>query len=122
MAGEGDEAIDDPIPTTISTPFIAADTLASKEEVSVATGMKHSLTWPWNLLSRYPLVDVPIGFVERGMPVGMQVIGNTFDDLAAFRFAHGWENCRRRCSSRGACPPSARRAEPAAAGKVCRDR
>jgi amidase len=78
------------MPTT-SNPYIAADTLSSKEEVSVATGMKHALTWPWNLLSRYPVVDVPLGLVEKNMPVGMQVIGNTFDDLAAFRFACEWE-------------------------------
>ena len=76
---------------TMSTPYITADTLSSKEEISVATGMKYCLTWPWNLLSRYPVVDVPLGLIEKNMPVGMQVIGDTFDDLTAFQFAHEWE-------------------------------
>jgi amidase len=97
------------MPTT-STPYITADTLSSKEEVSAATGMKYALTWPWNLLSRYPVVDVPLGLIEKSMPVGMQVIGDTFDDLAAFRFAYEWEKLSSRLFEQGRFPSF--RAEP----------
>lgn len=76
---------------TLSTPYVPADTLASREDVSAATGLKYALTWPWNLLNRYPVADVPLGLAEKDMPVGMQVVANTFDDLTAFRFAHEWE-------------------------------
>jgi amidase len=89
---------------TASTPFVEADTLASKEEVLVATGMKFPMTWPWNLLGRYPVVDVPLGLIEKNMPVGMQVIGNTFDDLAAFRFAYGWDKLSPRLFEEGRFP------------------
>ena len=43
-------------------------------------GLSYALTWPWNLLNRYPIVDVPLGIVEDRMPAGMQVIGQTFTD------------------------------------------
>jgi len=89
---------------TASTPFVKADTLASKEEVLVATGMKYPMTWPWNLLGRYPVVDVPIGLIEKNMPVGLQVIGNTFDDLTAFRFAYEWEKLTPRLFEEGRFP------------------
>ena len=89
---------------TASTPFVKADTLASREEVLVATGMKFPMTWPWNLLGRYPVVDVPLGLIEKNMPVGMQVIGNTFDDLAAFRFAYEWEKLSPRLFEEGRFP------------------
>jgi Asp-tRNA(Asn)/Glu-tRNA(Gln) amidotransferase A subunit family amidase len=89
---------------TASTPFVKADTLASKKEVLVATGMKYPMTWPWNLLGRYPVVDVPIGLIEKNMPVGLQVIGNTFDDLTAFRFAYEWEKLTPRLFEEGRFP------------------
>lgn len=47
-------------------------------------------TYIWNMLSRYPVVNVPIGIASNNIPVGMQVIGNSFDDLAAFQVAYGY--------------------------------
>ena len=37
-----------------------------------------------------PIFDVPLGIAGRDMPTGLQVVGNTFDDLAVFRFAAHW--------------------------------
>jgi amidase len=53
-----------------------------------------ALTWHWNLLNRYPIVDVPLGVVEDRMPSGMQVIGQTFTDLDTFQFASNWSRLR----------------------------
>jgi hypothetical protein len=55
-----------------------------------ATGLKLAMTWPWNLLNRYPVIEVPLGVVEEGMPSGMRVIGQTFADLDTFQFASTW--------------------------------
>jgi amidase len=52
------------------------------------------MTWPWNLLNRYPVMGVPLGVVEDRMPSGMQAIADTFDDLTVFQFANGWSKLR----------------------------
>ena len=63
-------------------------------DVWTGTGFGFALTWPWNLLNRYPIVDVPLGVVEDRMPSGMQVIGQTFTDLDTFQFASNWSRLR----------------------------
>lgn len=54
-----------------------------------AVGFKYALTWPWNLLNRYP---VPLGQAEARVPTGMQVIGQTFTGLDTFQFASNWSH------------------------------
>jgi len=84
---------------TMATPLVGADMFKSKEnkvDVWVGTGFGFALTWPWNLLNRYPIVDVPLGVVEDRMPSGMQAIGQTFADLDTFQFASNWSRL---------CPP-----------------
>ncbi len=82
---------------TIATPLVKADMFKSKEsgaDMWTGTGFGYVLTWPWNLLNRYPVVDVPLGVVEDRMPSGMQVIGQTFSDLDAFQFSYAWSKLR----------------------------
>ena len=82
---------------TMATPLVRADMFKSKEnkvDVWTGTGFGFALTWPWNLLNRYPIVDVPLGVVEDRMPSGMQVIGQTFTDLDTFQFASNWSRLR----------------------------
>jgi amidase len=82
---------------TMSTPLVGADMFKSKEdkvEPWAGTGLGFAMTWHWNLLNRYPVVDVPLGVVEDRMPSGMQVIGQTFTDLDTFRFAFNWSRLR----------------------------
>ncbi len=45
------------------------------------------MTYPFNLLNRYPVINAPTGRARNNIPTGMQIIGNTFDDLTAFRVA-----------------------------------
>ncbi|MGJ5133498.1 amidase [Bradyrhizobium oligotrophicum] len=78
---------------TLATSLIGADMFKSKEKnvpLLDGCGLGYALTWPWNLLNRYPIVDVPLGIVEDRMPAGMQVIGQTFSDLDTFQFASNW--------------------------------
>ena len=79
---------------TLLTPYLPATNDPTKDMVYIngktVPGMDFVVTYPWNLLSRYPVVDVPVGVADNNVPIGMQVIGNTFDDLAAFRVAYGY--------------------------------
>ena len=79
---------------TLATPYFPADNDPTTDTVMVngkpVKGMAHVLTYIWNLLSRYPVVDVPVGIAGNNIPIGMQVVGNTFDDLAAFQVASGY--------------------------------
>ena len=82
---------------TIATPHVGADMFKNKEnkvDVWTGTGFGFALTWPWDLLNCYPIVDVPLGVVEQRMPSGMQVIGQTFADLDSFHFAFNWSRLR----------------------------
>ena len=42
------------------------------------------------LLGRYPVVNVPNGITKENIPLGMQIIANTYDDLTAFQLAHAY--------------------------------
>jgi len=56
---------------TIATPLVGADMFKSKERnvpVMEGSGLGYAMTWPWNLLDRYPIVDVPLGIVRSGCP------------------------------------------------------
>jgi Asp-tRNA(Asn)/Glu-tRNA(Gln) amidotransferase A subunit family amidase len=46
----------------------------------------------FNMLGELPALSVPIGFDTDGMPVGVQIIARSFDDLRAFRVAAAIES------------------------------
>jgi amidase len=54
------------------------------------TSFRYAATYPWNLMGRYPVVNVPIGRAASGVPVGLQIVANTFDDLIAFQLASAY--------------------------------
>jgi Asp-tRNA(Asn)/Glu-tRNA(Gln) amidotransferase A subunit family amidase len=43
------------------------------------------LTPPFNLLNRYPVLAAPTGLSEIGVPTGMQIVANAYDDETVFR-------------------------------------
>jgi amidase len=49
------------------------------------------LTNPFNLMSECPVMSVPSGFAENGIPTGIQIVGRTFDDASVFRAATAYE-------------------------------
>jgi len=84
---------------TMLTPYVAADWFSSEEKAFVTVNGKRVgsrmgffTTWMWNLLGRYPVVNVPNGMTEENIPLGMQIISNTFDDLKAFQLAQAWSS------------------------------
>ncbi len=46
------------------------------------------LTPIWNLASRYPVVTMPVELSSKNVPIGVQIVSNTYDDLNAFRVAY----------------------------------
>ena len=47
-------------------------------------------TRPFNVAG-VPAISVPCGFDERGLPVGLQIVGKPFDEATILRVAHAYE-------------------------------
>ncbi|WP_454056509.1 amidase [Cupriavidus sp. Marseille-Q8015] len=48
---------------------------------------------PWTLAGA-PVISVPVGFGEQGLPMGMQLIGRPRDDLGVMQLAYAYERER----------------------------
>jgi aspartyl-tRNA(Asn)/glutamyl-tRNA(Gln) amidotransferase subunit A len=59
-----------------------------------ARAMEHiAFTLPYNM-SEQPAATVNAGWSDDGMPIGLQIAGDRFDDLAVLRIARAWERLR----------------------------
>ncbi|MBT6204771.1 MAG: amidase [Rhodospirillaceae bacterium] len=43
------------------------------------------MTYPFNIMSRCPVMSVPSGLDRRGVPTGLQIVGRTYDDPTVFQ-------------------------------------
>lgn len=83
------------VPTTATT-RIAADFDDSRDEV-VVNGRKVDpllgwvLTYPFNTLNRCPVLNVPSGIADNGVPTGIQIVGRSYDDVGVFRAGMAYE-------------------------------
>jgi Asp-tRNA(Asn)/Glu-tRNA(Gln) amidotransferase A subunit family amidase len=50
-----------------------------------------AMTYPFNLLSRHPVLSVPSGFGDNGVPTGVQIVGPTFDETRVMQIGAGLE-------------------------------
>ena len=78
---------------TLATPHFPADLEATPDKAAQVHGKTHYstnlvLTPIWNLASRYPVVSMPVELSDKNVPVGVQIVSNTYDDLNAFRVAY----------------------------------
>jgi Asp-tRNA(Asn)/Glu-tRNA(Gln) amidotransferase A subunit family amidase len=46
----------------------------------------------FNVLSRCPVLNVPSGFADNGVPTGIQIVGRTYDDEVPFRIGAALEH------------------------------
>ncbi|WP_324905371.1 amidase [Baekduia sp.] len=53
-----------------------------------------SLTPVFNIMSRCPVLAVPSGFADNGVPTGVQLVGRTYDDVTPFRVGAALERVR----------------------------
>jgi len=52
------------------------------------------LTPVFNVFSRCPVLAVPSGFADNGVPTGIQIVGRTYDDVTPFRVGAACEQAR----------------------------
>jgi amidase len=52
------------------------------------------LTPVFNIMSRCPVLNVPSGFADNGVPTGLQIVGRTYDDVTPFRVGAALERVR----------------------------
>jgi len=64
---------------------------ATVEEYDPETLYVHGLTLPFNMCSRCPVLVVPCGRSRDGLPLGVQLVGRTYDDLSVFAAATAFE-------------------------------
>ncbi|MFY9916040.1 MAG: amidase family protein, partial [Nocardioidaceae bacterium] len=43
------------------------------------------MTLPFNVVGRVPVLAVPSGRTDEGLPTGVQLVGRTYDDVSVFR-------------------------------------
>lgn len=56
-------------------------------EVRLEHYWQSHMTMPFNICNRVPIVNVPSGMADCGIPTGLQVIGHPFDDRGTFDVA-----------------------------------
>jgi aspartyl-tRNA(Asn)/glutamyl-tRNA(Gln) amidotransferase subunit A len=75
--------------TSITAPTIGQSKVeVDGKEVEVYAALNR-LTLPFNYVG-LPVISIPSGFVE-GLPVGVQVVGKSFDEVGILRLAHVYE-------------------------------
>ena len=62
--------------------------------VTVDPYLDWCMTYPFNSMSRCPVMSVPSGFASNGVPTGLQIVGRTFDDVSVFRAAAAFEKAK----------------------------
>ena len=55
---------------------------------------RRGLTLVFNLCSRCPVLVVPCGRSRDGVPIGIQIVGRTYDDVSVFRAASAFAAAR----------------------------
>lgn len=59
--------------------------------ISVDPVLGWVMTYPFNMLSRCPVMSVPSGRADTGVPTGIQIVGRSFDDVSVFRAGAAYE-------------------------------
>ena len=84
---------------TIALPALEAgedyvDLRPAVNGVEQETVFDHLMTIPFNICSRCPVLSVPSGFAQTGVPTGLQIVGRSYDDVSVFRAATAFERLR----------------------------
>ena len=81
---------------TLAVPSVSATHDQSRDRVEINGRevdplLGWTLTYPFNMLSRCPVISVPTGFAKNGVPTGLQIVGRTYDDIGVCRAAKAFE-------------------------------
>jgi amidase len=50
------------------------------------------MTYPFNMLSRCPVLSIPTGKASNDIPTGLQLVGPTYEDITVFQAASAYES------------------------------
>lgn len=82
---------------TLTTTGVPNDTTWPKNEVEINGQVRHvreeywSATFPFNMLSRCPVLALPSGLAANGVPTGIQLVARSFDDQRVFSAGLAYE-------------------------------
>ncbi len=84
---------------TMPLPAVAADYDPGVDQCQINGVTVHpvwgwTMTYPFNMMNRCPVMSFPSGFAENGVPTGVQIVGRTYDDVSVFRIAADLERVR----------------------------
>ena len=76
-------------------PVFGVPTLpASLADYDIEVIYRHGMTLIFNMCSRCPVLVVPCGRSSEGVPIGVQLVGRTYDDVSVFRAAAAFAAAR----------------------------
>jgi aspartyl-tRNA(Asn)/glutamyl-tRNA(Gln) amidotransferase subunit A len=85
-------------PTVGARGFVAGDDYADHGVevggVQLEWYLEACATPAFNIASRCPVLAVPSGFADNGVPTGIQIVGRTYDDATVFRVGAALERAR----------------------------
>jgi Asp-tRNA(Asn)/Glu-tRNA(Gln) amidotransferase A subunit family amidase len=85
-------------PTVTSRGLTAGDSYIGRGprvgDTEVSNYFDTMMTAPFNVLSRCPVLAVPSGFADNGVPTGIQIVGRTYDDETVFRVGAALERAQ----------------------------
>lgn len=84
---------------TLALPAVPAALDTVRDEVRInGVGVEPVLgwcmTWPFNMLSRCPVLSIPSGRAANGVPTGLQIVGRTYDDRTVYGIGAALEQAR----------------------------
>jgi Asp-tRNA(Asn)/Glu-tRNA(Gln) amidotransferase A subunit family amidase len=86
------------LPTVATRGFIAGEDYDDHGPTVGGVELSHYgesiFTLPFNMASRCPVMSVPTGFGDNGVPTGLQIAGRPYDDVTVFRAAAAFERVR----------------------------
>ncbi len=80
---------------TLAIPAVPAEfdfsdpLIINGEEIDSYLGW--TMAWPFNMLSRCPVLSVPSGHAPNGVPTGIQLVGRTYEDQSVFTAGLAYE-------------------------------
>ena len=83
-------------PTT-ALPAVKADIDILKDKVIIngremsSPDLGWTMAYPFNILSRLPVLSVPSGLSSNNIPTGIQIIGKPYEDIEVFQAGYNFE-------------------------------
>ena len=85
------------ISPTTALPAVKADIDILKDKVIIngremsSPDLGWTMAYPFNILSRLPVLSVPSGLSSNNIPTGIQIIGKPYEDIEVFQAGYNFE-------------------------------